>query len=1143
MGTTRDAFNAGSTSFVWVAAIQGYDKLLCSDSTSAALTAWSGTDWTQALPNLFVELTQDQALDPDNPFASSGGSCTLHVLPDAADTFGIETARRSYGAETYLASSMTRTTSTVTVKSTTNFDSSGDIHIGTECIGHTGKTSDSFTTLTRGKYSPFAVYDGTRFAHDHRVDSDTNGVLLQPVVSAYPRTWIGRWVGVWAHRKLSDGTLDTKAQAELVFAGRIVEMRDDGNTGARVISVEHVMRSLGETVIGSGAWEGGVNDDVTLAVGDRFTMTDGLNSTQRTADPLVVVASGAATAYEINAGPWKHGALASKLVEWTVAAGAANDLWNDYAFESPWDAPDGKQYTRIRWTGSASDSGWRFAMPPHVVDFFGFGQAWTDPDNSALESVGNLAMQSNGSVISVNETARVSVIADGGYAARFPVERNTGTLIDQYETLPAAIKPASNTVDGTLYRWGLFMVADERYVVAAWLAADESNLLFVRAVLQSTEQSQDNRITLLGSDFNPLTVRQVYAYERSTKYIIPALLVSTGTTGYNVSLYGSGSTNYDTLPSGAGVPFSVLGDQFFMDVGTLPGADGMISMIVDRPTKLSELIGSDLLMRWSFFVWRNGTLTMDSWKTPTATLATATLAESNKAEPAGQVANQRSATTETDKWQRSTTKIRYNRDATDPKSDEYRSTVMFVDGVAQDDAGGAGKVKTINLRNTYKEFGGTGQSVVAILPGYMERSPLISRPANIVRRSIDIRYFLSISAGEVVLFNDSFARDPETGTRGIVDRPAMIVRHMWTPGGLSPGSDTAAAMTGEVELLFTEQNADRISAAYVPSGDVDDTYNTGDYDAGYDSVTYTLRLDEHAYSHSSESVDATNFPAGYKVLIIERDPLDATAPVMWEREVAGVSGSDITLTAALSSPAWDTSKKYRVLFQEYDTAAAVQKAKAYQADDDDGLILDSGQPFLYGTGTADSTYTAEGADPEIELVPDIAFADGFPRDVGHEVALARQLSNGIDYKSAIQQPLMFNAIVSNVTHSTGYRLVAFWPVFLSYEIPSNSVLRYLTVAPMARSYDGTSTKIKVSLWRSRPNANSLNDLAAYEGLVYSSASWTGITSTSMAVLSPQTLTLNVKHPFSGQAWLVLELGYKCQTYGISRMVEGARTAL
>ena len=39
------------------------------------------------------------------------------------------------------------------------------------------------------------------------------------------------------------------------------------------------------------------------------------------------------------------------------------------------------------------------------------------------------------------------------------------------------------------------------------------------------------------------------------------------------------------------------------------------------------------------------------------------------------------------------------------------------------------------------------------------------------------------------------------------------------------------------------------------------------------------------------------------------------------------------------------------------------------------------------------------------------------------------------------------------------------------------------------------------------------------------------------------LVVNVKHPFTGMAYVMLELGYKCATRGIARWVEGARVVI
>lgn len=1142
MGTTRTAIDAGSVRIRFVAAIEGYDKLLTDAPTAAAVTAWSGTDWSTAIGGLTVDMKLEQSLDPDDPFSSAGGSCTLFVLPDDDDTFGIETSRKSYGAETYLAATMDRDDTTSTVKATSTFDSSGHIHIGTECIAYSGTTSTTFTGLTRGKYSPFTTSSGGRFAHHHRVGLDSNSVSLQPIVSAYPRAWIGRWVGVWAHRVSAAGVLDTKAQAELLYAGRIVEIRDDANTGARVLAIQHVLDALGDAVIGATLWEGEVDEEggtgVFLQAGEFFHFADSNGSTAKTADPLTVVSGSAANAYQISQGLYSHSDLCARITTWLATAKADGDLSGHYSIASPVTI-DGQERTRILWSLSGVMIAWSMTMPPIVAQFLGFSEAKSSAESDNNSQILFTGIGGTGKSYWQNSPPqRVAVRADGGPAATLYMKTRSGTLVDQYDTLPGAVKPIATD---SLPEWGLFLLNDSRLVVAALSGSTEyPTLEAIQPAFQdwSAEVKPDySNILSSSSDGNAYVVRQIFAFEGDLTWILSRLLMSTGTANHNVN-------PMDALPYGAGaaIPYSLLSDNFLLEVGALPGASGSLAVFVTKATKLSELIGADLMLRWSFPVWRDGHVAFDSWKTPSAELADVTLTEANKAEPSGQVATQRSATTESDQWLRQIANVRYNRNAASPQKDEYRSTVIFEDRVAVDSSGDTPRIATLNLRNTYREFAGSGQSVEALLPQYMALLPLISRPANIVRRSISQLQFLSISVGDVVLLTDAFARDPETGRRGITERPALVVRHMWTPGGLTAGSDSAQSQTGEVDLFFTDINTDRLSALYVPSGNIDSTYGDGDYDAGYNSVTNTLRLEAHAYSESSESVDAANFPAGYKVLVIERDPLDATAPVMWEREVGGISSSDVTLTSALSSPAWDPTKKYRIIFQSYDDATSTQRAKAFQADDADGLVIDTAQPYLYGSGSADSTYTAEGASPDIELVPDAVFVDGFPRDVGHEVALIRQIDNGMDYKSCVQQPLLLNAIVSNVVYSSGYRLVAYWPIFLSYEILSNAVYRQITAAVMARSYDGTSTSARLSLYRARPSVSSLNALPSPIDL-YSQAEWTGITSTTMAVLADKTLTANVKHPFEGRAWLVLELGYKCQSYGLSKFVEGKRQTL
>src|SRR5690606_23734599 len=154
-------------------------------------------------------------------------------------------------AETELVTGVDRDDTTIVVQDTTAFASSGTIHIGTEAMSYDSKTSTTFT-VTRGVYSPFgcdASGSGTRYAHNHRVGYPDYAPPIAPKVTQHPREWVGRWVGLWRHG-WSGSTMQTKAEAQLVFAGRIAEVRDDPATLSTVIVIDHALTSLKESTIG-----------------------------------------------------------------------------------------------------------------------------------------------------------------------------------------------------------------------------------------------------------------------------------------------------------------------------------------------------------------------------------------------------------------------------------------------------------------------------------------------------------------------------------------------------------------------------------------------------------------------------------------------------------------------------------------------------------------------------------------------------------------------------------------------------------------------------------------------------------------------------------------------------------------------------
>ena len=97
MGATLAQLQTGQARVKWVAAIYGYPYLLTDASTSAAITAWSGTGWTQAIGGLVVDGQWKQSIDPYKPF-QPGGTIQLFIPDSDSDTFGVDVFRNGRAA-------------------------------------------------------------------------------------------------------------------------------------------------------------------------------------------------------------------------------------------------------------------------------------------------------------------------------------------------------------------------------------------------------------------------------------------------------------------------------------------------------------------------------------------------------------------------------------------------------------------------------------------------------------------------------------------------------------------------------------------------------------------------------------------------------------------------------------------------------------------------------------------------------------------------------------------------------------------------------------------------------------------------------------------------------------------------------------
>ncbi len=1149
MGTTLTAMQSGSIRAKYVVAIEGYKYLLTSGDPAAAVTAWSGTDWSNALGGLYVDLQNSQQASPWEPFAQ-GGDCKLSLVPDATDQFGIDVHKRAVGAETQITATVDRQATTINVKRTADFAGSGEAFIGTECFAYSSTTSSTFVVSQRGKYSPFAAgtngspADG-HFAEHHRVGFDAQQVALQPVVSQFPRTWVGKWVGVWLHREVA-GVLDTKAQAQLVFAGKIVEIADDPNTGATVVTLKHVLDVARETSLGRDMFKADITEGMWFPAGWTFGWSDANGTTAKTANNLVCVTSGATGTNQFNQGRYTLEQFCVIVNTWLGDEMNASRLNGVYSLIAPYNTTPGgwTPRSRIHWKIGSSVSlstvvSYSFTLPGSAAAFLGFlGDAVT-PNSPGVSSYTVHDQNVQGidcETISSGAPWRSVIFRrDISNPLNFDLgfQNAVGSIVDQYQLMPT-FNGQKPTTSGGL-QWGCFLFSNSALIMGAYDPGDPNEItrcFWTPFSLQGNtfaEVSFDDWGYRTDQDgAGPLTIRQIFFLEANFGELLKYFFYGTGTDTYN-------DQPYDSLGYGLGlaIPGVLLDPAFKASCDAQPGTD-------------KHLLGGDMMLRRSFLRWRNGGLELSTWQTPSASNSIATLTESNKAEPVGNSVEQRSATTETSVWTKPLVKLDFNRDVTDINGQKYQNSLTLEDRVAVDDAGGEGQVFTIQCRNTYSDIAATGAGVEALWPGFLATMPLFSRPIRMTTRSISLALFETLSIGDIVAVNDSFARDPATGRRGITSRPGLITRIRYSLGGPTPSAPTdSAAMVGEVDVFFLDLA--RI-APYCPAAQVDDTQNAGGFDHGYLAAGPTLRCKAHEHSESSEAADASNFAIGDKVVVVEIDPSNVASPTTWSRIVAGVSGNDITLTVALSSPAWDNTKRYRILSDHFTAAQASQTANAYMDDDATGSVEASAAPYQYATTIPVQSASSPVHTDLPEMPATLSYGDGKARDVGYERGLARLVGHLMDHKTAHQSPMLGDP-VANDTYSTGggFQLCAIAPIYLGKDKPTGQVIRYVYVAPMFRSLDGNARSVRVTLSRVPPTGNTFNDVVMPTPSV--SATWT--TSSTTYVTGTETaFSVDIKafdtfisSGHGGVAWLSIECGYQAQCLGLAQVIERERVEI
>lgn len=1111
-GSTLTALNAGSGAWKWVLALEGYQYVFSDAPSAQVLTAWTGTDFTSVLTGCTFDLENEQRLDPWAPF-TGGGRLVMYVPPQSqtSDPFGVDVGCTNGGVENILDAGanegLDNDDTTATLRSTSAFGASGVVYIGTEAIAYTGKTATTLTGLTRGKYSVFAVDAGTRFGHQHRVRTDPNAVKLQPLVRSQPLIWPGKWAGLWLHRSDREGAqLNTKANARLVFAGRLVELRDDPSSMCTVAEFQHVLDYAKNAVVGTNLWSATMKEGLFIQSNWAFVMKDLDGTTWKTSNSIT-----------LTAGTYSAAGLMSALSDALAAEKAAARIFGTYTFGiAPFMGMGPRTYLSWHIPGAGPGVAYQLTMRPEVAHFLGDFPNLITMNATTVMVAGSGAVATNYDTVSTNAPLRATNTFDAH--VQFDVEDERGT----FEAQTATTLPANAFLNPTATPNAVFLV-NNKYLIGG----NKTGATISQVSQMSPFAFEEGSPFLVGESRitdPPVTVQQIFMTEDFLANCLARVFASTGTTGYNNALH-------DLYPASIGlaIPWEVIGQNFIDSVNALPLANAPITMIITKPTKLEDVFGGDLVLRWAFLRWKDGGLQFSTWKTPTTGTA---LSDANKAAPPSNNDNHRSVTVLSDEWQRPVIKINYDRDITDLTSDGgYKNVIMIEDRTAIDDAGGASKLQTINAVNTYSQNAGQGAAIQGLRSAFAAVAPLIAtRAVRRIARTVDSRFFESIAAGDSVLFSDTFARNPDTGARGVTARPGIVVFHRWTLGGARPNADGVADINGEIEILFQPQL--RI-APYVPAAQLDDTAPS----SGYIIATKVGTFYAHKFSEASETADAARFTTGMKVRWIEMDAANAAAPSTFDDTVASQAGNTITFTTGFA--AYDSSKRYILVFDTYgDCTAGQQAAYSFQADDVDAMVFDARSPFQYVHGTIDPFFstTANAASDPVSLPADNTFGDAVGRDVATDVACNRIINNLLDLKTAHCEPWIQTTEMSGAAVTGTYLLVDIRPINLTADNLSTTVNRALRVAAFMKSSDGTSASVRVTLARQRPSGTTRNDVD--RGAIYGEAVFT--TTGGYAEQAAQTITIGAIKDLGGHCYLLVECTAKARTYGVAQVQEGAR---
>lgn len=1008
MGTTLDALGSGpGVRLGWSIAIEGYDTIVCdTEDTSAVVTAWGSTDWSQAIGGLVLSgNTWEQSIEPWATRVKPN-RLTLKVQDwDGSDTFGTAVFKRAGGNATELTAEIdANDTGNISCVDNSAFASSGTIYIGTEAITYTSKPSSTAFggTITRGNYMPFTTEAGNGLGRDHSFTSVAGGVYDRPVISDVPRLWLGRWIALYAHR-IVGGVWDTVSDgsAQLVFAGRIAEIEDTEH-GATLVHCADVLDTIRRTVLLHDQYTAKLSEGISLHEGVTFKAEEGYSTTFNYANDLEVKDSPSGS-NEIASGVYTAEELASAISDWLLAEIQATRLDLDWSFQKRQFTDGPRMVLEVRGSGGGQFNATLFG-PPDVMWFLGFEEDTEQATQSDPQAFSGIRVSGilNGTTWfrrkGNNAPARIGVAAQHRGLSRFTVavEQAEGTWVDQRTDLPLRWQGWTSSGE----EWGILSFGGSFFALARRDSATQYTIDARREVTVALGGSGLEDVGFIyDGEAGEIEIRQVMAFEKSFRAALLEFLASTGA-GHNET-----SEGYDSLGAqlGAAIPWSLLGSSLDVDLESIDAdTNGSTIMVIEKPTRLEELVASDLLIRGAYLVWKNGVVRCVQPVSPNQSLAVHAFTENNKA--GSEKDAQRTSTQITSEFLVNVLKIAYNR-ASVLGGDEYRNIKIYKHAASISDHGES-KPFTINARNSYGQFANTGQNVEQLASQLVDTTlPLYARPLGRFRRTIDFTFFENVAPGDLCTVTDNHARDPDTGARGLSGKPGMILSHRYSWGG------DEGALFGEVDILFLPFDT---AVPYSPTAHIDETATGAGYEADTDidgnsaSGKSRITFREHEYSRatpSEEDQDVSHFAVNDEVRIVQIDHTTKASPQTWTATIEAVDAADNQCQLDTNLAGFDTTGAtlYVMHAQIYSNAQATQRSKAFQADDADFQIEDLRDAYGWGkmtssifTITDDDHYARENTYQD---------GDGAPLTTFTHTNAAIFCNQMIDYRAAVSLPI------------------------------------------------------------------------------------------------------------------------------------------